>query len=343
MVLFELVRNLKGKSWVRQLDAFLQKQVAADKFSGCVLIAQDETPIFRKAYGFASRRFEIPNQIDTKFNLGSINKIFTKVAIMQLAEQSKLSLGDYISKHLPNYPSDVASKVTINHLLNHTSGMGDYFNEKFEASRHKLRTVDDFMSLFINDPLSFKPGKRIQYSNVGYVVLGKIIESVSGHDYYDYVREHIYRPAEMNDSDHYEMDLPVPNLAIGYTGMDEHLKRRLEGSRRENSFIIGVRGSPAGGGYSTADDLLRFSIALRNHKLLNPRYTDLVYLPPTRAGTTKTAKPRGFGHLGGAPGVGTVFKMYLDVGYVKAILSNFDPEDVQVIHKKTEDIILCVH
>ena len=343
MILFELVRILKGKSWVRQLDTFLQKQVAADKFSGCVLIAQDETPIFRKAYGFASRRFEIPNQIDTKFNLGSINKIFTKVAVMQLAEQGKLSLGDYISKHLPNYPSDVASKVTINHLLNHTSGMGDYFNEKFEASRHKLRTVDDFMSLFINDPLSFKPGKRIQYSNVGYVVLGKIIESVSGHDYYDYVREHIYRPAEMNDSDHYEMDLPVPNLAIGYTGMDEHLKRRLEGSRRENSFIIGVRGSPAGGGYSTADDLLRFSIALRNHKLLNPKYTDLAYLPPTRTGITKAAKPRDFGLLGGAPGVCTVFKMYLDFGYVKAILSNLDPEDMQVIHRKTEDIILCAH
>jgi len=343
MILFELVRNLKSKSWVRQLDAFLQKQVAADKFSGCVLIAKDEMPIFRKAYGFASKRFGIPNQIDTKFNLGSVTKIFTKVAVMQLAEQGKLSLGDYISKHLPNYPSDVASKVTIDHLLNHTSGMGDYFNEKFEASKHRLRTVDDFMSLFISDPLSFKPGKKIQYSNAGYVVLGKIIESVSGHDYYDYVREHIYKPAEMNGSDHYEMDLPVPNLAIGYTRMDGHLEHRVEGSRKENSFIIGIRGSPAGGGYSTVDDLLRFAIALRNHKLLNPKYTDLAYLPATPTGTTKAAKARGFGILGGAPGVGAVFKMYLDVGYVKAILSNFDPEDMQMIHRKTEDLILCTH
>jgi len=342
MTLFELVSDLGSESWFRQLDAFMQKQVAADRFSGCLLIAQEKTPIFRKAYGFASKRFKIPNQIDTKFNLGSISKIFTKVAIMQLVEQGRLSLGEYISKHLPDYPSDVTSKVTVNHLVNHTSGMGDYFNEKFEASKQKLRTVDDFMGLFINDPLSFEPGKKIQYSNAGYVVLGKIIESISGLDYYDYVRDHIYRPAEMNDSDHYEMDLPVLNLAIGYTSTDDHLERHLEGPRRENSLIIGVRGSPAGGGYSTVDDLLRFSIALQNHKLLNPEYSDLMYLPPALTRTTEIAKPRGFGYAGGAPGVGTVFKMYLDIGYVKAILSNFDPEDMQVIHKKTEDMILSM-
>ena len=219
---------MESRLWFDEFDAFLQKQVAADKFSGCVLVARAETPIFRKAYGLASKRFNVPNQIDTKFNLGSINKVFTKVAVMQLFEQHKLSLEDYVSKHLPNYPSDVASKVKINHLLNHTSGMGNYFNEKFEASQHKLRTVDDFLSLFINDPLSFKPGEKIQYSNAGYVVLGRIIESVSGQNYYDYVREHIYKPAGMKDSDHYEMDMPTPNLAIGYTEIDEEGQPSLD-------------------------------------------------------------------------------------------------------------------
>jgi D-alanyl-D-alanine carboxypeptidase len=334
------VRSLEGKPWLNDLDAFVQKQVAADRFSGCVLIAQGETPIFRKAYGFASKRFKVLNQIDTKFNLGSINKVFTKVAVMQLAEQHSLSLEDHISEHLPNYPSDNASRITINHLLNHSSGMGNYFNEKFEASKDKLRTVDDFMNLFINDPLSFKPGEKLQYSNAGYVVLGKIVESVSGKDYYDYVREHIYRSAGMNDSDHYEIDSPVPNLAIGYTSMYDQFDRRIEGSWRENSLMMGIKGSPAGGGYSTVDDLLRFSIALRNHKLLDRKYTDLVYLRPSLAGAAQAEKPHVFGPTGGAPGIGTVLEMYLDIDYVKVILSNHDPEDMKIINEKTEDMIL---
>jgi len=329
---------LESRLWFDEFDAFLQKQVTADKFSGCVLVARAETPIFRKAYGLASKRFNVPNQIDTKFNLGSINKVFTKVAVMQLFEQHKLSLEDYVSKHLPNYPYDVASKVKINHLLNHTSGMGNYFNEKFEASQHKLRTVDDFLSLFINDPLSFKPGEKIQYSNAGYVVLGRIIESVSGQNYYDYVREHIYKPAGMKDSDHYEMDMPTPNLAIGYTEIDEE-GQLLKGSRRGNLFIIGVKGSPAGGGYSTVDDMLKFCSALRGHKLLNPKYTELMF-QSARAQTTNEAKPRCFSHAGGAPGVGAIFKMYLDLDYISVVLSNYDPEAMETVDKKIEDMIL---
>jgi CubicO group peptidase (beta-lactamase class C family) len=337
---FELVKSLKSEPWVDELDAYVLKQVAADRFSGCILVAQGDTPIFRKAYGFASKRFKVPNQVDTKFNLGSITKVFTKVAVMQLAERHKLSLEDYISEYLQNYPPDTASKITINHLLSHTSGMGNYFNEKFEASKDKLRTVDDFMSLFLNDPLSFKPGEKMQYSNNGYVVLGKIVESISGQDYYDYVREHIYRPAGMSDSDHYETDSPVPNLAIGHTRMHNQPYKLVGGSWRENALMIGIKGSPAGGGYSTADDLLRFSIALRSHKLLNQEHTDLVYHQPSPAGTSQAEKPRAFGVAGGAPGIGAALKMYLDTAYVNIILSNHDPEDMQVIRQKTEDIIL---
>ena len=337
--IFELVGSMKSEHWVDELDAFVLKQVAADRFSGCVLIAQGDTPIFRKAYGFASKRFRVPNQVGTKFNLGSITKVFTKVAVMQLAERHKLSLEDYISEHLQNYPPDIASKVAINHLLSHTSGMGNYFNEKFEASKDKLRTVDDFMNIFLNETLSFKPGEKMQYSNNGYIVLGKIIESISGQDYYDYVKEHIYGPAGMSDSDHYETDSPVPNLAIGYTRIHDQPIKPVEGSWRENSLMIGIKGSPAGGGYSTADDLLRFSIALRSHKLLNQENTDLVYHQPSPGGADQ-AKPRTLGIAGGAPGIGAVLKMHLETGYVNIILSNHDPEDMQVIRKKTEDIIL---
>jgi len=341
VVSLDMVRTLRSESMVKQLDVFIRRRVAADEFSGCVLLAQSGEPIFRKAYGFASKRFNVLNRVDTKFNLGSCNKIFTKVAILQLAERGKLSLEDYISKHLPDYPSHVADKVTVNHLLSHTSGMGHYWNERFEASKHKLRTVDDFLSLFVDDPLSFEPGEKAQYSNAGYVVLGKIIEAASGQDYYRYVREHIYKPAGMNNSDHYEMDVPTPNLAIGYTKMDEE-GQLVKGPRRSNLFLIGVKGSPAGGGYSTVGDMLKFCTALRNHKLLNPKYTELV-LQPARARTAEEAKPRQFGHAGGAPGVGAIFKMYLDLDYVSVVLSNYDPEAMWTIDKKIEDMILRRH
>jgi CubicO group peptidase (beta-lactamase class C family) len=216
--------------------------------------------------------------------------------------------------------------------------MGGYFNERFEASRHRLRTVDDFLSLFMDDPLSFEPGTKTQYSNAGYVVLGKIVEAVSGQDYYDYIREHIYKQAGMNDSDHYELDAPVPNLAMGYTKISE-TENIHEGPRRNNFLYIGVKGSPAGGGYSTVDDMLKFCTALCGYKLLNPKYTELV-LQPTRAQTTKEATPRTFRAAGGAAGIGSIFKIYIDFGYVSIVLSNYDEESMWIIDKRIEDMIL---
>jgi len=205
---------------VEGLDGFIYDQVRDDLFSGAVLIAKDNAPFFKKAYGLASRRFDAPNRVDTKFNIGSLNKMFTHVAVAQLAEREKIAYDAPIKEYLPDYPPEVSGRVTIDHLLNFTSGMGHYWNERFFASMGNLRRVDDFIRLFIDEPLAFEPGERRQYSNNGYVLLGKIVEAVSGRDYYDYVRENIYKPAGMTDTDHYELDRPVPNLAIGYTKMD---------------------------------------------------------------------------------------------------------------------------
>ena len=322
-----------------RIRSFLRERVSADEFSGCVLVARKSEPILREAYGQASKRYGVLNLIDTKFNLGSCNKVFTKVAIMQLAERGKLSLGDFVSRHLSNYPAKVADRITVGQLLNHSSGMGDFWNERFYATRYRLKSVDDFINLFINDQLSFEPGSRIQYSNAGYVLLGKIIEVVSDQDYYDYMREHIYTPAGMKNSDHYEMDRPIPNLAIGYTRMDEH-GNRVDGLRRENSFILGIKGSPAGGGYSTVDDMLRFCVALRDHELLGQKYTDLAYLPSVLPGTGQQTKMPSFGIAGGAPGVGATFKIYFDSNFVKVILSNYDPDCMETVSRKIDEFIL---
>jgi D-alanyl-D-alanine carboxypeptidase len=321
---------------IEGLDRFIKIQVNEDLFSGAVLVAKDMNPIFKKAYGLASKRFNTPNRLDTKFNIGSLNKIFTHVAVAQLAEKGKVNYKVPVKEYLTDYPPEVSDKVTIEHLLNFTSGMGHYWNERFFASMGNLRRVDDFIRLFIDEPLAFEPGKRRQYSNNGYVLLGKIIEVISGQDYYDYIRENIYEPAGMKDSDHYELDRPVPNLAMGYTKMDSEWQR-VPGPRRNNLFIIGVKGSPAGGGYSTIEDLLRFDIALHEHRLLGPEYTGT--LIPVKH-TNEKGEPHVITRAGGAPGISAFYMKFPELGHTAIVLSNYDPPDGKKIADKIRDMVL---
>jgi CubicO group peptidase (beta-lactamase class C family) len=323
---------------IKDLAAFLEQLAANDQFSGAVLVANNGSPLFKQAYGLASKVFNVSNRIDTKFNLASMNKMFTGIAIAQLAEQGRLSFSDTIEKYLPEYPKAIADKVTIHHLLTHTSGMGSYWNDRFDATWATLRTVQDFLSLFIDDPLAFEPGEQWQYSNAGFIVLGAIIEQVSQQSYFDYVREHIYRPASMVNTDAFEMDRPPPNIAIGYTRAGLERESKL-GLRRNNLFLHVVKGGPAGGGFSTVEDLLNFSIALQKYKLLSAEYTNIVLtrkmnLPEPQK--TPTSYAYGFfdetingyrvvGHSGGAPGINSRLHMYLDIGYTVVVLSNYDP------------------
>ena len=159
---------------------------------------KDDKPIFSKAYGLASKENKTPNNPDTKFNLGSINKIFTRIAIGQLVQQGKISFDDKLGKYLPDYPNrDAAEKVTIRHLITMKSGIGDFFGEKFVRCRRiNCRKNSDFIPLFADKPLAFEPGTKEQYSNGGYILLGAIIEKVTGKSYYDYVRENIFKLPE---------------------------------------------------------------------------------------------------------------------------------------------------
>jgi len=306
------------------LDSHVRSHVEADLFSGAILIAKDSEPIFKGAYGLASKRYNVPNRVDTKFNIGSLNKMFTSVAVAQLAERGELSYDVPIIDYPSDYPPEVANKVTVRHLLTFTSGLGHYWNERFKASIGGLRSVDDFVRLFVDDPLSFEPGEGNQYSNSGYVLLGKIIEEVSGQDYYEYIRERVYGPAGMGDTDHYELDAPVPNLATGYTRMGVD-GRPTEGPWRNNTFLIGVKGSPAGGGYSTVEDLFRFDTSMQSHKLVAPEY--LIPIGPPRK-TEGEQKPRVITRAGGAQGVAALYERYPDLGYTVMVLSNYDPVDV---------------
>jgi CubicO group peptidase (beta-lactamase class C family) len=297
------------------------------KFSGSILIAKYDKSIFEKSVGFANIECKIPNNLDTKFNLGSMNKMFTAVAIAQLAQQDKLNFKGPIGKYLSDYPNPEIAKVTIHQLLTHTGGTGDIFGPDYEKNIEKLKEPKDYISLYSNRPPEFQPGSRFGYSNYGFVLLGAIVEKISGKNYYDYIREHIYQPAGMTSSGSYWKTEEIPNMAIGYT--------RKDGSDLKNNYaFLPMRGSSAGGGYSTVEDLVGFAKALLSHKLLNADYTDLVTTGKVDTqDSTQYAYGfedhlengvRWFGHSGGAPGINSTLRIYPRSGYIIAVMGNFD-------------------
>ncbi len=333
---------------VKAIEALLDKEAAEDKFSGAVLIAKNGKPLLKKAYGLANKTAKAANRTDTKFNLGSMNKMFTSVAIAQLAEQGKLSFDDKVGKYLPDYPNaDVRDKVTIHQLLTHTAGLGSYWNKRFDERRASIRTVSDYLALFADDKLLFEPGARFQYSNSGFIVLGAIVEKVSGKSYFDYVREHIYKPAGMTNTDAYEMRVETPNLAMGYTRNDDRADAPLA-TRKENSDSRPNRGGPAGGGYSTVEDLTKFAMALTTNRLLSAKYTELVTTGKVPMGGAKYAYgfgdmavdgKRTIGHNGGAPGIAAELGIFTESGYSVAMMANYDPDDLMPIVRQVKRII----
>lgn len=309
---------------IDQLTAAVDKAASEDKFSGVVLVAKDGMPLLSRAWGMADPAKGIANRPDTKFNIGSINKIFTTVAIGQLAAAGKLSLSDTIAKHLPDLHVPSADKITIEQLLQHKSGLGDVFGPKFMESHASLRKLSDYVPLFVSKPLEFEPGTSQRYSNAGFVVLGLIIEKLSGQTYYDYVRDHITSPAGMTDTASYAIDEDVPNRAIGQT------KRGPDGPlavRQSNVNALPARGSSAGGGYSTAADMLRFSQALLADKLLPKRWTDWVF-----GGKLDAPAQRNIGVAGGTPGANAVLE--IAPPYSVVVLSNFDPPSAEEVSRE---------
>jgi CubicO group peptidase (beta-lactamase class C family) len=331
---------------VNELNSLLSQLTADDAFSGAVLVAKNDKPVFKQAYGNADKAHNLPNTAGTKFNLGSMNKMFTGVAIAQLAQRGKLSFTDTIDKHIPDYPDKVAArKVTIHQLLTHTSGMGDYLNQEFYAQQLSFKSVTDYLPLVASTPLAFEPGQRFQYSNAGFVVLGAIIERISGQTYYDYVRDHIFRPAGMKSTGFYPVSGNLANSAIAYTSMGPNGPQtgpRHVAEREE------LKGGPAGGGYSTINDMLKFSIALHEHKLLSARYTELITTGKVDAPFGKYAygfgdvnfnSVRSIGHNGGAPGISVQFDIYPELGYTVIVLSNYDPPAMIKVLSKIRTLI----
>lgn len=326
---FAMPRLSEGEA-LAALRSRIDLQVAAEKFAGAIIVAKNGKPVFSGAYGLADREKKVSNQLSTRFRVGSMNKMFTAVATLQLAQAGKLRLTDTIGTYLTDYPNkNLASKVTIHHLLTHTGGTGDIFGPQFDARRTELRTLQDYVSLYGTRDVEFEPGSRWAYSNYGFLLLGVVVEKVSGESYYDYVRDHIFKPAGMTASGSAPEGEAAENRSVGYT------KFGGKNMWTPNTETLPFRGTSAGGGYATVEDLVRFADALARHKLLDAEHTKLLTTGKVTArGPGKyaygffdgeTDGVRSFGHGGGAPGMNGELQIYPQSGYVVAVLANMDP------------------
>ncbi|MDQ2670710.1 MAG: beta-lactamase family protein [Gemmatimonadota bacterium] len=305
---------------VTHLRQVVDSLAQAGRFSGVVVLTRNGEPVLELAHGMADREAGRANDVETAFNLGSLNKLFTRIAVEQLVAEGRIHHDSTIAAYWPDYPNgDVSRRVTIAQLLEHRSGLGgNIFDAPPGGTRADIRHNRDFVQLFASEPLQFEPGTSRRYSNAGYVVLGEIVARVTGEDYYDYVRRSIYQPAGMTRTGHFAVDSLPPNTALGYTrgGRDA----RDDAQLRPNRELLPGRGSSAGGGYSTARDLLRFIAA-------------------ARAGRIPAARVNGIGAAGGAPGLNAIIETDLPGGYDLVALTNLDPPSAENVGQLFREMV----
>jgi CubicO group peptidase (beta-lactamase class C family) len=332
------------------LDKGIQELVNDGKFSGVVLVANDDHPILEKAYGMANYRNHVANQIDTLFCIASMGKMFTGVAITQLAQNHQLSFDDHISKYISGFPSSIGDRVTLAELLTHTSGMGDIALSRHPDHQTQSSTLTEQLTEIKKQPLQFLPGSRHSYSNDGYIVLGAVIEKVSGMSYENYIATHIFQPADMHTAS-FGIYQPskVPNMAVGYYTKTPYENRHVAYIEFDEPQIA----NPSGGAYASVKDMYKFAIALKNHTLLNSEYTAIA-----TTGKVKTMRTgnnnndtyaygfndrhvkgaRIIGHNGGNPGYEGQLDIYIDKGSVVIVLANLANSSHSVIESVEHQI-----
>jgi CubicO group peptidase (beta-lactamase class C family) len=303
-----------------QIDTVIGEFVELDLFSGTVLVASEGDIVYARAFGEANKDHRVANMLETRFNIGSIGKVFTGVGVMQLVERGKIELDAPVRRYLEDFPYGDA--ITIHHLLSHTSGMFNYMaHPDYQANMSRLRRIRDFLPLIYDQKLVFEtPGKRFAYSNSGIVVLGAVIEKVSGQPYDEYIRDHILMPAGMFDTGINFWDEVVSNRAMGYT---------KSATGRFNAAVIQIPPASADGGIETTVlDLLKFDRALYGDGLLKEASKSKMFTPNLNqyGYCWRIANDRGrrsIGHRGGAPGVSASFMRYPDDDVTIIVLSNY--------------------
>jgi D-alanyl-D-alanine carboxypeptidase len=312
------IARLSEDEALRGFQEKLQTEEKGGGFSGASLVAKGDRTPFRHAYGMANISQIAAATPETRFCIGSMGKMFTAVATLQLVQGGRLRLDAAVASYLPNYPtSALAKKVTVEQLLAHTGGTGDVFGPSYDG--HAEVSPDKFIQLYGVRDLAFEPGSKWSYSNYGYVLLGAIIEKVSGKDYNAYFDEHIFRPAGMHSTSPTASSTGL--VAIPYSGAT------ATGLKPLAPYF----GTPAGGGYSTIDDLLAFARAIPTKRLLDTKHTELFTIGKVDTGNgfyslglsvrSRNGEPC-YGHGGSAPGVNGDLTIYPRSGYVTVVLCN---------------------
>jgi CubicO group peptidase (beta-lactamase class C family) len=244
-------------------------------FSGAVLVVDKDKVLAEQKFGYANRSDQIENNSATRFGIASGCKLFTAIAICQLVEQGKISFDSKLTDCLDIEFKHFDEEVTVHHLLTHTSGIPDYFDEdvmdNFEElwvanPMYHIRRLKDFLPLFQDEPMKAKIGESFHYNNAGYILLGLIVEQASGLEFSDYIQTHIFNKANMESSGYFAFDSLPPNTALGYID-------KPDGTWKTNIYSLPVKGGSDGGAFVTANDLAKLWTALMNDQLLNETYT----------------------------------------------------------------------
>ena len=330
----------------KKIHVVLDRLVSVSDFSGCVTVFDGGETVFDECRGLAERSFNVPVDQQTKFRIGSVGKMFTTVAIAQLVEAGKLSWNDTLAKLVPEYPDQaMAKKVTVWELLHHTAGLGDFMvPDYFEHSERYVNPVD-YLALIARQPKVGEPGNGLSYSNAGYILLGRIIENVSGESYFDYIQHHVFEPVQMASSGFGSEDEIVPGLAVGYYHDDGVFSHTWKAN-----WVQGIyKGSPAGGGYSTNVDLLRFANALHGGRLLRPATLAKMFddeVPNDGPGAIgagideRLSHDRHIrGHQGGIEGTTSDLEMVWETGAAVALTSNEGPSQHWLLAEEIADLL----
>ncbi|KQY91285.1 serine hydrolase [Brevundimonas sp. Root1423] len=322
-----------------RIEALIDELAADGRFSGAVLGAVEGRPLLAKAWGQADRATGAANTVDTRFNIASMGKLFTTVGIAQLMEAGKLTLSDRLAAHLPDVSPAIAD-VTIEQLLLHSSGLGSYFGAPdWNARRAWIRTVADYRAMIDERP-QFTPGERYEYSNSGFILLGAVIERLTGQDFYTAMQERVFAPAGMTRTGYPTLD-ETGDLAVPYTNgcFARPPSVCTPGDWVDARPTSGVRGGPAGGGASTVRDLHAFTEALKTGRLIRPETLALFTAERgkmTRQGGPMDAWGLGFGrqtvhglqtwgHNGGTPGAAGQLDVFETAPITLIVLVNQDP------------------
>ncbi|MEV5896429.1 serine hydrolase domain-containing protein [Nonomuraea fuscirosea] len=351
-------------------DRYVKELADQDQFSGTVMIAHRGRPVLARAYGWADRENEVPNRTDGIYALASTAKLFTGLAVVQLAQRGKLTFYDLVSRHLDGLPAPMADRITVHHLLTHTSGLGDARRAGEKPPPEKIHDsyeeqLADFWANLRTFELEFVPGTKKAYSSMGYTLLGELVARVSGMPFQEYVRRHIFLPAGMKDSAYYTRRQWLTDARIAHPYMYQADGTRVDAVRNLDKGSVygdagqgsnsarGWMGTGGGNGFSTAPDLVRFATALQAGKLASRPYTELyvngkISAKPLRedtsGGSLRGETFQAYGpvaptfngrriitHGGGAGGISTSWSLYLDLDWTAVILGNYDLRSIEPV------------